>query len=201
VPRYIDVRGEPDANWLLNATSAIPFVFPCTSVPGSLGSRSTYVDGGVADNCPVLPILSEPVDVIIVIGVNHEAPPSSPDTYRAQIEVLLRRYFFSQSGNLDEASKIRDNWIRNLDPIEKQLATEFSGPIDRLMGWDRSDFSTPQLSPPIDNIDFLFIQPSLHTACPIPGLNQLTGTMRFDPCYIARLQQLGYDDAKTCVTP
>jgi hypothetical protein len=67
IPEYVEIsaQGSVVEPWLL-ATASIPFgILPYTTVGGHV-----FVDGGLADNAPVLPLLEAGCDEIFVIHTN-----------------------------------------------------------------------------------------------------------------------------------
>lgn len=53
---------EADAEWVLGATSAVPFAFRAV-----VKDQAMYMDGGAVDNMPIAPLLSGTPDYIIVV--------------------------------------------------------------------------------------------------------------------------------------
>jgi hypothetical protein len=72
VPQYVRIDGQPPyvvTEWLM-ATAALPF-----GIVGSVRiAEEEYVDGGVVDNAPILPLLAYQLDEVIVL----ELSPASP---------------------------------------------------------------------------------------------------------------------------
>lgn len=69
-PRYVEITsGTCDSTGWLLASASIPFgVFPGVNI-----GCATYVDGGIADNAPILPVLEAGCDEIFVIHTNARA--------------------------------------------------------------------------------------------------------------------------------
>jgi len=77
VPEYVRIDQQPSdraVDWLM-ATAALPFGV----VPSVTRDKIEYVDGGVVDNVPVLPLLSHNLDEIIVLELNPAATRPGPD--------------------------------------------------------------------------------------------------------------------------
>ena len=71
VPEYRCLQDEPDADMqrIVLQSAAIPFgVFPLRRI-----GRSGYVDGGVADNVPIQPLIDAGCTCIVVIHLDHHA--------------------------------------------------------------------------------------------------------------------------------
>lgn len=73
IPMYFNVRGmsASDIGQLVVASAALPFGI----VPASLYQGREFVDGGMADNCPMRPLVDESrCDVLISIHLRPKAP-------------------------------------------------------------------------------------------------------------------------------
>jgi len=66
---YIHINEHPveDIKKYLLASSAIPVIFPEVKVNGQ-----TYIDGGIKDNTPVKPLLSENLDYIFIVYLDRD---------------------------------------------------------------------------------------------------------------------------------
>lgn len=184
VQRYFDIKEEEDPTWLLSATSAIPFVFPTVSRPtrSAIDRRQYFTDGGLADNCPILPALTQMPDVVIVVTVNH-APIPTEVQLQDTLEALWRKWFFSEGDNRQKATEIRERWLESLTAIDKRLLAERRA--GDLPGAPPV-FDTPKLAPEISHTTILYSQPSQAVSVGIPILDPLTGTMTFTPAGLRR---------------
>jgi len=70
VPRYIDISKQTDLASVADAvlqSAALPIFFPATKA-----GEETLRDGGLIDNVPVGPTLAHPLDLLIVVSLNHD---------------------------------------------------------------------------------------------------------------------------------
>jgi hypothetical protein len=90
VPEYFDLLQLSRQDFLncLVQSCALPEIFPARMV-----RRARYVDGGVADNLPVIPLLQELVDVVLAISLDHRC---NLDRIEEKIRQITRNRYYSQ---------------------------------------------------------------------------------------------------------
>ena len=176
VPFYVDLKGPGDTAWVLEASSAIPFVFSAVIQPPEhqFERRLIYVDGGIADNMPLTPLLAgERLDVILALGCNYgDQLPS-----QAAVEKIWRSYWLSSE---EDSGKV--------DEVRTQLREHPE--------------AEPLLSPSLAGQNIVLLKPSRHIVkrCGVPAIDAIldlvTGTLRFDRDYARELIELGERDTR-----
>jgi NTE family protein len=178
VPEYRHVQEESDADMqqLVLQSAAIPFgVFPLRRI-----GRSDYVDGGIADNVPIQPLIDSGCTCIVVI---HLDPSADCDGWRLTNEDDL----WAREGQIRELRRLA---ILNLEHTEEDVAHQV-----------RLRVASPELRRDDDsthvgqdykraNVRIVHIVPSESLG------NFLTGTMNFSAKNAQRLMKLGEDDAR-----
>ncbi|MGL5414751.1 MAG: patatin-like phospholipase family protein [Clostridium sp.] len=69
-PKYFKLNDYDDtiAREIVTASATLPRIYDCTEV---LGDK--YIDGGITDNTPVLPVYNEKCDIIIVVLLSRDS--------------------------------------------------------------------------------------------------------------------------------
>jgi NTE family protein len=177
VPEYKHLEEEPDADiqQIVLQSAAIPFgVFPLRRI-GGLG----YVDGGVADNVPIQPLIDAACTCIVVI---HLDPKGECDGWRLTDPNDLR----ARLGYLRELRRLAR--LTSNESIEELTRQARSLEASEDLQWQRrradlrSDYSR-------EDVTVVHIVPSESLG------NFLTGTMNFDKRKARRLMELGERDA------
>lgn len=179
LPHYTALNGRSNEELLelLIRTSSLPFgIFPRVQQRhGAEWTRGT-LDGGVADNTPLLPMLRLGVDRVIVIHLDHSkgrrrrrASLDATETREAAIIERLTRLAPESEQNFAAFVRRNGNWftLREWNRVEKPIR-------------ERPVWAVPEL---------VHIVPSRS----LGGL--LTGTLRFSGRKSVRLMDLGYSDA------
>jgi NTE family protein len=179
VPEYRCLRDESDVDVqrLVLQSAAIPFgVFPLRRI-----GRSGYVDGGVADNVPIQPLIDAGCTTILVIHLN---PNGDCNGWRLTNAEDLRAHL----GQLRE--------LQRLAALRRQHT------VADLTHQARLRTASPELRELEDRLhvmlDYTHTNPTFVHIVPSVWLgNFLTGTMNFRAKKARRLITLGEDDAWT----
>jgi hypothetical protein len=111
-PKYITLRADdkakPNAEEVLLQTAAIPEVFP-----GKAFNGTRYVDGGIADNIPILGLAESAPDHIIVIYLDHRFRRVK-DLARWQTDRLLKLQ--KSRAGYEQGDEARIDWARRVLP-------------------------------------------------------------------------------------
>lgn len=209
VPEYIDLTKTPDPAWVLSASSAIPFAFRALERkrPNPFGREfdDVFVDGGLADNLPLLPAVEANPEYIIVVALNARDTLGDEAMVKQKLQETWRQSFFSRTENDAAADEMRKQWIESLpanyftkgDELSKALAQQSRSFLAKFEPMSPGPFPTaPPFGPNIGDAKIIFIGPSKATSLDLPILGLLTGTMRFDPIYKKMLVDLGTKDAE-----
>jgi predicted acylesterase/phospholipase RssA len=179
VPEYrrLQDEREDDIARLVLQSAAIPFgVFPLRRI-----GRSGYVDGGVADNVPIQPLIDAGCTRIIVIHLN---PRGDCDGWRLTNPDDL----WARLGELRELRRLaglgRDRTFEDLT-YEAQLRERLSSDLRR-----QARSADVRLDYGRADVTFVHIVPSQSLG------NFLTGTMNFSAGKARRLIELGEHDAR-----
>jgi predicted acylesterase/phospholipase RssA len=179
IPHYaaLNTKSDDELLRLLICTSSLPFgIFPRAARQHDAGWTAGALDGGIADNTPLLPMLRLGVDRVIIIHLNHSKGRRrrrvSLDAAEAKdaliVERLTRLAPQSEENFKSFKEANRKNWFSIWEWSRLQK------PIDEQPAW-----AAPEL---------VHIVPSKS----LGGL--LTGTLRFSGRKSARLIDLGYSD-------
>jgi hypothetical protein len=201
-PYYINLRLEPKPDWILEASSAIPFAFNAIKHGGD-----TFVDGGMCDNWPIAPVVYAKPDIIIVVGVNKAGPVQDANDHSGANRLPLSLLADIPRDKTDPktvAELVRANWSKfvfsdpRMEPVVDVLRAGWVEESKKMQGPDNigalpADW--PDMGESCDNIRFLWIWPSEQTAPRGIG-NILHGTMNFSLEYTDRLVKLGQRDAE-----
>lgn len=101
VAEYFDLSTAPDKTQALDhlrLSAALPIAFQLGSSP--LGART--VDGGLADNIPILPLLYTPADWIIIVALKPQ-----PFTYDSLRSWITSKWFDQHVPNLSEQDAVK----------------------------------------------------------------------------------------------
>jgi hypothetical protein len=165
IPRYVDIQCLPieDARDLLIASAALPFgLLPSVAINGH-----DLVDGGIADNRPIFPLLDSHVDELFLVVLK----PEREKTWEEWVAHLSKEWSDT------------DLLCRRAD---------LKLPPDSIDDWTVSEWKHLILqarpSPPIPPV--VLFQPSE----PLGGF--LRGTLNFHGSYSRRLMLLGRRDAE-----
>lgn len=208
VPEYVDLRKVPDVAWVLSASSAIPFAFRALlrERPDYLNRKQydVLVDGGVTDNLPILPVIEQKPEYIIVVALNARDMLGDESTLKQRLQENWRQSFFSKAENDALADEMRKQWIDSLPPnyftereeLAKALAKNLHSFFAKFSRMSPGPFPPiPSIGPDLGDAKIIFIRPSTATSLQLPILGLITGTMRFDSEYKKRLVELGAKDA------
>jgi hypothetical protein len=178
VPEYRCLQEETDLDIhrLVLQSAAIPFgVFPLRRI-----GRSGYVDGGVADNVPIQPLIDAGCTCIVVIHLNDEA---DCDGWRLTDQDDL----WGRLGQLRELRRLaalgREHTIED---ITQQARMRAASPSLRREETNRDLLNDHRRSP----VTFVHIVPSE----PLGGI--FKGTMNFRATKARHLIELGGHDAQ-----
>ena len=107
-PKYFKINDYEDdlAKEIIVASASLPMIYDCTDV-----LDGKYIDGGVVDNTPILPVYRENCDVIIVVLLSKEARVDKSIYPNTKILELIPR-------NLNESTL---NGTLNLDMEAKRM--------------------------------------------------------------------------------
>jgi len=171
IPIYerVDLMSPEKRTAILIASAALPFgVFPSVFLEGK-----EYIDGGLADNIPIVPMIGlERCDEIVV--------------------VRLRPH---REGEIEAHWKKVDRTLRVREVPDAERRRMYFSAVERSRV---SSLVDEQFNPPINfpYRDFPSSVRRVHVIAPSRLLgNFLTGTMNFRASYAAELMQLGYRDA------
>jgi hypothetical protein len=170
-PHYIEIssRAAVQREEALLASAALPLgIFPSVELDGT-----TYIDGGVADNLPVTPLIShEKCDELVVIAMR---PWTEEGVKRHWQEVERRKALEQMSPDRARELYLAELARRGGDP---RHASTFDPPVNLPL-------SEPDRWPS-----------RLVLVCPDKPVGSfLTGTIRFTGRYARRLLKEGYEDA------
>lgn len=179
VPEYrrLQDEREDDIARVVLQSAAIPFgVFPLRRI-----GRSGYVDGGVADNVPIQPLIDAGCTRIIVIHLNPDADcdgwrltnPEDLWARQGELRELRRLATLSRERTLEDLTQEAE--LREGLPPELQREARSA---DVRLDYGRADVS------------FVHVVPSRSLG------NFLTGTMNFSASNARRLIDLGEHDAR-----
>jgi predicted acylesterase/phospholipase RssA len=174
IPRYCKLNGESAATIkdLLLRSSSLPYgIFPLRSL-----TEIGRMDGGLADNMPVLPLIDVGCDIIVVIHLSHTGKYGKEDISTAegmnQRISLLRR----DIALADESQKSFDSYIKKYGETINGIT------VPR----DTANRPPEAIAQSLPNI--LHIVPSMS----IGGF--ITGTLNFSARKARKLITLGYED-------
>ncbi len=185
IPHYtaLNAKSDDEILKLLIYTSSLPFgIFPRAAQQHGVGWPAGTLDGGVADNTPLLPMLRLGVDRVIIIHLDHSkgrrrrrVSLDATEAKEALIVERLTRLAPQSEENFKSFMKINGkNWFRLREWTRLQKS------IDERPAW-----AAPEL---------VHIVPSKS----LGGL--LTGTLRFSGRKSARLIDLGYSDTMSALS-
>lgn len=182
VPDYIclNLLPPPLAQACLTASMALPFgIFPRVEI-----GEFRYMDGGLADNVPVYPLLLQQCDVIYVV---HLSPnPRYADlslVHDAQLERAMQ-IIDSRRWRTGERGLYQNNWwTRRLQDLIQMRALFVDEDTIKRHFQDRMD------RPGAGNVRIIHIVPRTRLGW------GLFGTLIFNPAKTERLISLGYEDA------
>jgi hypothetical protein len=181
VPEYRHLQGEADADIqrIVLQSAAIPFgVFPLRRI-----GRSGYVDGGVADNVPIQPLVSAGCTCIVVV---HLDPNGECDGWRLTDPDDL----WARLGHLRELCRLATLTEKTpIEELDREARLRKASPdvLEAELAELRSDYSRPKVS-------------VVHIVPSEPLGNFLTGTMNFNKRKARRLIELGERDARKALS-
>lgn len=160
VPEYHDLcqaRTDAEAIELIRLTSALPFAFPT----GVSSSDEWIVDGGVADNTPILPVLKTGVDYLIIVFLDRKAGMRARDWgfLQTHVNATYEKYVLPRLSS-DEASAIYRQVVR------------------RFAGYGRHDLFPAYTK--LSKVKVIVLAPNRPLPiCNLPVLKLVTGTLNF----------------------
>ena len=170
LPSYTRLNAEPPDRivQLLLASTSLPFgIFPNRVV-----NEAGWLDGGLADNTPVLPLINDGCDLIIVVHLDHRL--SSREDLDAVVAARI--------ADLERKLDIEHDSERNFQSFVARHGTRVSS----------SDWPDPVTQHPERDVPL----PQLVHIVPSRGLGGLLrGTLRFSPRRATWLMRLGHADA------
>ena len=179
VPEYrrLQDEREDDIARLVLQSAAIPFgIFPLRRI-----GRSDYVDGGVADNVPIQPLIDAGCTRIIVIHLN---PDADCDGWR----LINPDDLWARLGQLRE--------LRRLAALGRDRTLEDLAHEARLREGSSPDVQRQARSADV-RVDYRRTDVAFVHIVPTESLGTfLTGTMNFSASKARRLIELGEHDAR-----
>jgi predicted acylesterase/phospholipase RssA len=174
LPVYSKLNGRDpeDITQLLLRSTSLPFgIFPNREL-----SDAGWMDGGLADNTPVLPLVERGCDPIVVVHLDHRVGRSrSPVRIDANVGVAI--------GALERKLEVEGDSQRSL----REFIDRYGSMVE-LTKWPETRKEPPLPSRPLPTL--LHIVPSRRLG------RLLRGTLRFSPRRSRWLMRLGYADTK-----
>jgi len=183
VPDYarLDTLEESEARACLMASMALPFgIFPRIEI-----GDSRYMDGGVADNIPIFPVILEKCEVIYVVHLSPK--PRFRDLDLLDDEQLEAAMQWIDSGRrrAGEPGLYQRNWFEQRFKMAAAMR-ELLIDDDAILAYMKERFDRPGDG----NVKIVHIVPQRRLGW------GLLGTLLFSRAKAERLMALGYEDAK-----